>query len=211
MTQHFNLKLKFLVLFSALVFPGLFPIMLSGRSSGAWTTANQCGTKTFISVSSWYTTAPITSTEGLYLDGNKDGKIVQPEGINKDVYTIVTGEFTGSTAVANSSAYFPKNTWISSTDTNLPSDVLSSNHAPAILDGLKKWLKDDQGIDTTGFSIKPIWSPAGGIDSSYAMSFLVIDQDVTKLESCITLTYITSTSTDLQACFFLFAMGSIIK
>jgi hypothetical protein len=209
MTHHFILKLKFLVLFSALVFPGLFPIMLSGHSSGAWTAASQCETKAFISISSWYTTASITSTEGLYIDGNKDGKIVQPEGINNDVYTIATGKFTGSTAVANSSAYFPKNTWISSKATNLPSDVLTSQYAPANLDGLKKWLKDGQGIDTTGFSITPIWSPAGGIDSSYAMSFLVIDQDVTKLESCITLTYITSTSTDLQACVFLFAMGII--
>lgn len=211
MTQHFNLKIKFLVLFSALAFYVLFPIILSGRSSGAWTTASQCGTKTFISVSSWYTTSTINSTEGLYLDGNKDGKNVQPEGINKDVYTIATVEFTGSTAVANSSAYFSKNTWISSTDTNLPSDVLSSNHALAILDGLKKWLKDGQGIDSTGFPIRPIWSPAGRIGSSYAMSYLVIDQDITKLKSGITFTYITPTSTDLQACFFLFAMGSIIK
>lgn len=211
MTKHFILKLKFLVLFSALVFPGLFPIMLSGRSSGAWTAASQCGTKAFISVSSRYTTAPITSTEGLYLGGNKDGKIVQPEGINNDVYTIAKGKFTGSTAVANSFAYFPKKTWISSTDKNLPSDVLSSHDVPAILDGLKKWLKDGQGIDSTGFPITPIWSPAGGIDSSYAMSFLVIDQDVTKLESGITLTYITPTSasTDLQACFYLFAIGII--
>ena len=211
MTQHFNLKIKFLGLFSALAFYVLFPIMLSGRSSGAWTAASQCGTKAFISVSSRYTTAPITSTGGLYLVGNKDGKIVQPEGIIKDVYTIATGKFTGSTAVANSSAYFPKNTWISSTDTNLPCDVLSSHDVPAILDGLKKWLKDGQGIDSTGFPITPIWSPAGGIGSSYVLSFLVIDQDVTKLESGITLTYITPTSAskDLQACFYLFAIGII--
>jgi len=123
MTHHFNLKLKFLVLISALVFNCLFPILLSGRSSGAWTAASQCETKAFISVSSRYTTVPITSAEGLYLRGNKDSKIVQPEGINKDVYTIATGKFTGSSGVANSSAYFLKSTWISSTGTNLPSDA----------------------------------------------------------------------------------------
>jgi len=163
MTHHFNLKLKFLVLISALVFNCLFPILLSGRSSGAWTAASQCETKAFISVSARYTTVPITSAEGLYLGGNKVGKIVQPVGIIKDVYTIATGKFTGSTAVANSSAYFPKNTWISSTDTYLPSDVLSSHDVPAILVGLKKWLKDGQGIDTTGFIVIPIRSQDGVI------------------------------------------------
>ncbi|MFN5090478.1 MAG: hypothetical protein ACK5F6_10790, partial [Bacteroidota bacterium] len=72
---------------------------------------------------------------------------------------------------------------------------------PVLIDGLKKWLKDVKGIDTTGFSISPIWSPYGTSGRpGGAISFMVIDLDVTKLESGITLAHIATTTCNFDVC-----------
>ena len=200
MNKLYNLKLKFLVLVSALAFSGLIPTMLSGHSTGAWMATSQCGTQAFIFVSCWHSVGPITPTEGLYIDRNQDGNIIQSGGINKSVCSTTTGEFTGTTGVANSSDYFPMTTWIGSAAANLPNDDLTSHTDPVILAGLKKWLKDVKGIDTTGFTITPIWSPTNGIGTGYAESFMVIDLDVSKLQSGTTLAHIATTTCNFDVC-----------
>lgn len=84
MDKLYNLKLKFLVLVSALAFSGLIPTMLSGHSTGAWIATSQCGTQAWIFVSAWnsHTAAPVRNSEGLFIDRNQDGKIINRYGVN---------------------------------------------------------------------------------------------------------------------------------
>ena len=173
---------------------------LSGHSTGAWMATSQCGTQAFIFVSCWHPVGGISPTEGIYIDRNQDGNIVQSGGTNKSVCTTATGEYTGTTGVANSSDYFPMSTWISAATANLPNDNLTSHTDPVILEGLKKWLKDVKGIDTTGFTITPIWSPTGGIGGGNAESFMVVDLDVTRLQSGTTLAHIATTTCAFDVC-----------
>ena len=142
MCKLYSLKLKFLVLVSALVFYGLVPTMLSGHSTGAWIATSGCGNQAFIFVSSWHSPGGITPAEGLYIDRNQDGMIIQSGGINKSVCSTTTGEYSGTTGVANSTDYFPMSTWINFTAANLPNGNITAHTDPVILAGLKKWLKD---------------------------------------------------------------------
>ena len=123
MRNLYSLKHKFLVLVSALVIYGLVPTMLSGHSTGAWMATSACGKQAFIFVSAWHPVGGITPAEGLYIDRNQNGMIIQSGGINKSVCNTPTGEYTGTTGVANSTDYFPMSTWISSTTANLPNNI----------------------------------------------------------------------------------------
>jgi hypothetical protein len=203
MSKLYNLKHKFLMLVSALVFSGLIPNILSAHSTGAWIATSQCGTRAFIFVSAWHPAGTITPTQGLYIDRNKDGNIINALGVNKSVCTLsgaTNGELTGTTGVANSSDYFPMSTWITSTAAGLPNTNLTSHTNPVLLDGLKKWLKDVKGIDTTGFTISPIWTPGGGIGINNAESFMVLDLDVTQLETGTTFAHMATTTVDFTPC-----------
>ena len=200
MRNLYSLKHKFLVLVSALVIYGLVPTMLSGHSTGAWMATSACGKQAFIFVSAWHPVGGITPAEGLYIDRNQNGMIIQSGGINKSVCNTPTGEYTGTTGVANSTDYFPMSTWISSTTANLPNDNLTSHTDPAILNGLKKWLKVVKGIYTKGFTITPIWTPSGGIGIGNAESFMFIDLDVSKLQSGNTLAHVATTTCNFDVC-----------
>ena len=203
MRNLYSLKHKFLVLVSALVIYGLVPTMLSGHSTGAWIATSACGKQAFIFVSAWHTPGPVTPTQGLYIDRNKDGNIINALGVNKAVCTLsggTGGELTGTTGVANSTDYFPMSDWISHTAAGLPNMNLTSFTDPVLLDGLKKWLKDVKGIDTAGFTVSPIWTPGGGIGNGYAASFMVLDLDVTQLEAGTTFAHMATTTVDFTPC-----------
>ena len=197
MNKLYNLKLKFLVLVSALVFSGLIPSMLSGHSTGAWLATSTCGTKAWIFVSTWDGDGSANPTQGIYIDTDKDGFIRNASGTNKSVCSLVGtngGELTGAGASGNPD-YFAMTDWEPNTALGLPLTIVSHTHI-STYNGIKKYLRDFKGVDTSQITVSNIWVPGGTCTNLSIYSMMVIDVDVTKLESGTTRAHIATTTQD---------------
>ena len=110
MELFYNLKLKFLVLISALVFFGLTPSILSAHSTGGWVAVPKCGTgKAYLFISTYHdysfydATAPHSANrtspvQGIYIDFNKDESIKDKNGndvLKCSISTAQAGDYSG--------------------------------------------------------------------------------------------------------------------
>lgn len=187
---------KILLIFGFLLFN--FQQLFS-HSTGAWLATSKCGTKAWIFVSAWnsHTATTPRISEGIYIDRDKDGKIVNFAGINKNYCDIPTSEFTGTGASLSSSDYFQMTDWKNPSVFGLSGApyVFTSYTDLNILNGIKKYLSDVKGVDTSVISVTNIWAPGG---TQNIASMMIIDLDVTLLQSGTTKAHIASTTADFE-------------
>ena len=118
-------------------------------------------------------------------------------------------DLSGTGAYGVSRDYFKMDKWANATDLFVnPADLTGSSSSwplvtgsdftnPKLYNALKKFLRDSMGVDTSLYTITPIWTPSCGDE---AISFMLIDLDVTQLQSGTTQAHVAMTSDLFAAC-----------
>ena len=146
------------------------------------------------------------TSEGIYIDRNQDGLVRNNDNNNLAFCSQTISQMSGLSTLAgtpttSSSDYFPMSSWRRPGAFGLSQPYTMTSHTdPNLINGIKKYLADNKGVDTSQINVSNIWVPGGSCSNLSIYSMMVIDLDVTKLQSGTTLAHIATTTQDFLPC-----------